>query len=258
MAKLKDLTGQRFGRLVVIDRYSENSKRGRPQWICRCDCGNEVVLAGEYITNGNTKSCGCLKKESPKARSIDLSGQRFGRLQVIQKLENSRWLCKCDCGNETTTTTNSLRRGETRSCGCLHKEVVSTTMKKHGKTNTRLHRIWRHIKYRCFNESSKAYKNYGGRGITVCDEWVNDFQAFYDWAMKNGYSDNLTIDRIDNDGDYSPENCRWATYKMQANNKRNNHLIKQNGETHTLTEWSEIIGINRGTLSSRVNKNKEQ
>lgn len=160
----------------------------------------------------------------------DLTGQRFGRLTVIRFAGNSasrhaEWECVCDCGAVKITSSNSLMRGVTQSCGCLHNEMLAQNNTKHGKSYTRLHVVWRGMKQRCSNPSSNSYKNYGGRGITVCEEW-QEFKPFYEWAMANGFDESAkrgdcTIDRIDVNGNYEPSNCRWVTQKVQCSNKRN-------------------------------------
>ncbi len=137
----------------------------------------------------------------------------------------------------------------------LQKELTSKRTKIHGKRHTKLYYVWRGIKTRCYNKHSKKYDVYGWRGIAVCDEWRNDFMNFYDWAINNGYKDGLTIDRIDVDGNYEPSNCRWATQKQQQRNRRNNRKVTINGETHCLTEWCEILGINNKTVYSRISRN---
>lgn len=154
---------------------------------------------------------------------INLTGESFGRLTVIERCGSidghAAWLCKCICGNTTVVNGKWLRAGRTTSCGCYHKEMLSKRSKTHGMTNTRLYRIWHDMKNRCFYEKDKHFKDYGGRGITVCAEWKNSFEKFSEWAIKNGYSDTLTIDRINNDGNYEPQNCRWATRKQQCENR---------------------------------------
>ena len=193
-------------------------------------------------------------------RLIDLTGQRFGRLTVIERVGTTNdgkatWSCKCDCENYCVVSGALLRNKHTRSCGCLEKEVKKAgTNKKHGKFYTRLSSIWRDMKKRCYCPNAGNYKHYGARGITICDEWLHNFQAFWDWAMANGYQDDLSIDRIDNDKGYSPDNCRWATQKAQVNNRRSNHYITFAEKTLTITQWQEKQGITKGQYDSRIKR----
>lgn len=190
-------------------------------------------------------------------RVIDLKGRRFGRLTVIEEAGRSKdrhvlWLCKCDCGNKCIVPSNSLKKGDTQSCGCLYKEQQKIPKSiKHGMSKSRIYQEWIDMRNRCVNKNVKCYHNYGGRGITVCEEW-RDFQAFYDWAMANGYTDDLTLDRIDNNGPYSPENCRWVTYKEQGNNTSRNHCITHKGKTQTISQWADELNMKYSTLYARL------
>lgn len=192
---------------------------------------------------------------------LNISGQRFGRLIAIDPVGKQGrgilWRCICDCGKEHIVLGSELLRGNTRSCGCLSRELAADRMRgistqTHGESNTRLYRIWVDMKTRCTNPSWDHYDRYGGRGITVCEEWKKDFEKFRDWALSTGYKDDLTLDRRDNNGPYSPENCRWATVKEQAANRSSTRYLEFNGESHTMSEWSEITGIERLVIKNRI------
>ena len=229
MGKYRDLRGQTFGRLTVIEDSGRRSD-SRVVWLCRCSCGKETEVRSDGLLHGNTKSCGCLKKEGGEVKIKDLTGQQFGRLTVIEDTGrrnngNVVWRCRCSCGKIIETVGYSLTRGDAKSCGCLRNERTVPANSTHGKTNTRLYVVWTSIKKRCFNPNYVRYKDYGGRGITICEEWCNDFQAFYEWSMANGYDPDAprgqcTIDRIDNDKGYCPENCRFTDAKTQRINQR--------------------------------------
>ena len=176
----------------------------------------------------------------------DLIGQRFGKLVVVKHDDSSttrhpKWICQCDCGNTKSIHASALISGLTRSCGCLRRETMDS--------KTRLHRIWRLMRHRALKHTSKSEYHFD-RGITMCDEWANDFKTFKEWSLANGYDDSLSIDRIDNNNGYSPDNCRWTTAKVQANNRRNNVYITINGETLSLSLWCDKLGINRKSVSA--------
>lgn len=194
-----------------------------------------------------------------------IEGQRFGRLLVIERVIDKErsdkqhctfWRCVCDCGNEVTVSLVHLKDGHTRSCGCLHDESAREHSTTHGMTKSRIHAVWNAMKGRCYNPNNPKYARYGGRGIKVCDEWL-DFIGFYEWATSNGYDDTLgsedcTIDRIDNDGNYEPSNCRWTTAKVQANNMSRNVVLTHNGETHTASEWCAIKCYQKRLIDGRL------
>ena len=244
MGKFEDLSGKRYGKLVVLN-LDENQENGKDKrWICRCDCGKIKTVTSYHLKSGHTTSCGC-------NRAIDIQGKKFGRLTVIKRSEkrdssgNVYWICRCDCGNETEVQGRSLRKGLIVSCGCYHKEKAEFINKKHGKSRTRIYNILCTMKNRCYLQSDEKYPEYGGRGIKICDEWMGEhgFESFIKWAEENGYKQNLTIERIDVDGNYEPSNCRWATPKEQMQNTRRSRYVKYDGEIYSISELADKLNI---------------
>ena len=197
-------------------------------------------------------------------RFIDLTGQVFGRLTVIERDKSvdsdkgAYWICQCECGNIVSVKSYSLRSGATKSCGCLKRKQDKINLTKHYRhmmSGTRIYQEWQGMKGRCNNPHDPRYDRWGGRGIKVCDEWQNSFEAFYNWAMANGYKDDLTIDRIDNDGNYEPSNCRWATQQEQSRNRSSNIKITIGNSTRTLMEWCSIFNVNYKNVRDRYWRN---
>ena len=246
----KNVIGMRVGRLVVKKELNDDTVE------CLCDCGKTITTKRSNIIDKCVQSCGCLKIDSNRKNHNyqDLTGKTYGDLTVIKRIENPtgdapRWQCICSCGNITYRNTSAILKGS--SCGC--KRIYHKTI-THGLSKMRLYHTYSHMIDRCHNPKAKSYKNYGGRGIVVCDEWKKDFTKFYEWSMANGYSETLTIDRIDNEKGYSPENCRWVNSVIQSNNRRNNRYVTYNGITKTVSDWSRESGIKAGTIISRLNK----
>ena len=255
-----NLIGDKYGRLLVI---SESDPSFTPQgrkihmWNCVCDCGKEVVVSTSALRSGGAKSCGCYRNDRIKQSLFkDLTGRRYGRLTVIKrsskKGKGTYWLCKCDCGNEKEILSQHLQRGLIRSCGCLRRDVLSSNSTNHGKSKTRIYKEWKGIKERCLNSKNNGFKNYGGRGITICKEWLDDFMNFYDWAMKNGYKNDLTIERKDVNGNYCPENCCWIPAHEQPKNTRNNVVLEYHGEKKIMADWARYAGIKYQTFVRRI------
>ena len=238
MGKFRDLSGMQFGRLTVL-RRDESCKGKNIKWICQCSCGSITSVAGYHLTRGDIQSCGCLCREAASARCIDLTGNTYGRLTVVKRAgvdsgKNVTWICRCSCGNSVVVAGDKLKSGNTKSCGCLSKEVSRKTIElahlsatKHGSARRgkrdRLYGVWHGMRARCNNPNNTHYDRYGGRGIRICQEW-NDYSNFKDWAMSHGYDPEAakgmcTIDRIDNDKGYSPDNCRFVDMKVQASNR---------------------------------------
>ena len=222
MSKAIDITNQRFGRLVAIKKDHQD-KRNKWIWECRCDCGSVIYVRASNLVNGQSQSCGCIQ-------SPDITGKKFGKLTAICKARPDKygwiWKCKCDCGKISYVSIVNLTHNITRSCGCLHKETMILLKTTHNLSRTKIYKVWRGMKSRCYNKNNKAYKHYGGRGITVCEEWKNDFMSFYNWANDSGYKQGLTIERINNDGDYCPKNCSWVTQSDQCRNQRTTVFVK--------------------------------
>lgn len=269
---------------------SKEYKNSKDKLQLKCKCGNIFeVTFGAFQYKNKTQCNECSHKNKHR---IDLTNSIYGMLKVLGRDGNKKdgiyWVCKCECDNLVSFKTKELTRKNSpkRDCGCVenlrsncradgcndksyargycnkhYRQIMRWGMlrfdlenQQHGKSYHRVYRIYWHMKTRCCNLNNKDYKNYGERGIEICDEWLNDFMTFYEWAMNNGYSDELTIDRINNDGNYEPTNCRWATVKEQNKNKSNVHLIEHEGRIETLMEWSNITKINYDTMLDRYNK----
>ena len=211
--KTKDIAGKKYGKLTAIRRTGEMSPGHSSYWECLCDCGKTCVVNMSSLARGHRTSCGCNIHE--------LTGKRFGMLSVINRTANRKekvaWLCQCDCGQFTETTTSNLVGGKSTSCGCVRT--------KHLGKGTRLYRIWVGMKDRCLNPNSKYRRRYGGRGITMCPQWVEDFSLFREWALRSGYENPLTIDRIENDQGYCPWNCQWLTRSENSIKGRRDNAV---------------------------------
>jgi hypothetical protein len=257
-----DLVGNRYGKLTVVSLNEEKSKNGVLVWNCKCDCGGTYVARGSNLKSGRTTHCGCVKHVANNF--IDITGKRYGRLVVLgvksRKNKKVYWNCVCDCGGHNVVSGSDLKSGKVKSCGCLLPEVRRKNASKHWLVNmdiptdpdtykairTAFHSMHR----RCRQDYHEA-SSYYDRGIIVCDEW-DDFNNFLSWALENGFERGLTLDRIDVNGNYSPDNCRWTTNKVQQNNKRNNVRITIDGATKTLSQWCEIYGIGKATVRYRI------
>jgi len=247
-----NLLGERFGMLEVL-RFSHKEGRGKIFWLCGCECGKEKPIRSDRLTGGYARSCGCMMNGKK-----DIKGHKFGRLMVLEdvgrdKREEVLWRCICECGNEMVALGGNLRSGHTQSCGCLNKEICAEAHTTHGLSKTSEYHIWLGMIQRCHNPDNHAFKWYGARGIKVCDRWRYSFENFFE-DMGKKPSDKYTIDRIDNDGDYCPENCKWVTRKEQANNTRSNSRHEFNGVVKNISGWADEYGMNYKTLYSRLER----
>lgn len=251
-----DRVGMRYGKLVVKRLSDKRAKNGGLKWICQCDCGNEVEVQSSNLTSGRQWHCGCVKHEAHN--KVNLIGERYGRLIVVEYLRKDEkrghiWKCQCDCGNVKESTTSYLRSGGCKSCGCLDKEHRKKTKNlTHGLTKSVSYRAWRSMKSRCNPKNKNYKKQYYDRGITVCERWKS-FELFYEDVSKlehfeeKGYS----LDRIDNDKGYEPNNVRWADAFVQENNKTTNVHIEYLGKSQTLTQWCRELDLPYGRIKAR-------
>ena len=252
-AKL-DLTGRQFGKLTAIKLTKKQDKYNHYLWKCKCECDKIKYARASELTGLKIKSCGCRGR-------LDLKGQIFGRLTVLQQSKQKKyncpaWVCRCQCGNKTLVRRSDLTRLKIQSCGCFRREVSTQRQTIHGdagKHPSKLYNVWISMKKRCSNKNNKDYANYGGRGIKVCEQWL-DFVPFKEWAKESDYREGLQIDRINNDGDYCPTNCRWVTPKENARNRRKTLWGTINGETKPLSEWCEIYKIAYRLVYARLSR----
>lgn len=254
MGKIVDLSNKKFGMLTVISYvYSKNR---HAYWLCKCECGKSKITNSSQLRSGKVKSCGCLIKITSLMKYKDYTNKKFNNLRAIKFVKRERnvtfWMFKCDCGNETVLNINGVVNGHIKNCGCKRSIRCKKSATDHGLSDTRLYRIFRGMKTRCYNANSKDYNRYRARGINICKEWLENFTNFYNWSMSNGYKDDLTIDRIDFNGNYCPDNCRWVDLKIQNNNRCSNKFITFDNKTYTISEWSEIINIPRKILEYRL------
>ncbi len=252
-----DLTGRRFGKLVVIQRNGHLGQGGRkrPAWFCQCGCGNTKTIMGNKLTTKNgVTSCGCTSASTAGVNLKDLTGKQFTRLTVIKRVENRGeqpyWLCECSCGNMKEIAGGKLRDNAIKSCGCLQREVAPKQMTTHGMHKTRTYGSWSGMRNRCTNENSSDYPRYGGRGIIICDRWLNSFENFFEDMGERPR--NTSIERIDNDKGYNPDNCKWGTVYEQNRNRRDTRLITHNGQTLLPVEWSKLLGGGKNMVGNRL------
>jgi hypothetical protein len=250
------LIGKRVNNVTIVevDNSKPHGKGVEIRFLCKCDCGKIFSCVKSSLVHEKVNSCGCKKK-----MRYDILGERFDRLLVVEKIGLSNhkelmWKCICDCGKETVVNSYALRNGTTRSCGCLCFESRGNHLLLNWK---KIHYARTNMLTRCYNKNFSLYSRYGGRGITVCEEWRNNSLLFYNWSISNGFSKELTLDRINNDGNYEPSNCRWVNMQVQSNNRHTNRFLTRNGETHTMAEWSRILETPYQRIQTHIYSGKD-
>jgi len=268
------MIGMKFGRWTVLAKGDKSPSRTW-RWLCKCDCGTQKQVGGTELRRGRSMSCGCLQKEIAasvsktitryklRGRFKEIIGMRYGRLVVLEYARTgdrrqSYWNCKCDCGNIVEVRRNGLVRGNTTSCGCYQKESaarhISTVQLTHGKSKSIEYKAWLNMRSRCQYQASQRYKNYGARGIKICDAWCDFANFLVDMGeCPPGY----TLERIDINGDYEPSNCRWATNYDQNRNRTNNRFFTINGITKIITDWCIDYNIKITTVYGRLRRGWE-
>lgn len=271
---VNDYIGHKFGKLVVVGTHNELKKDGSKQWKFLCDCGSVVFDAPYRVLSGHKKSCGCLEstrkgiknssnKNCARVFLEDYIGKTSNNLTVIGLERNqnggrAKLKCLCSCGNITYVYPYQFSRGDVKSCGCLRTGATGphnwdNKRKTHGKSGSRIYDRWVAMISRCYNKENENYERYGGRGIYVVEEWRHDPTAFIEWSIIHGANDpGATIDRIDNDGPYSPWNCRWVTMHEQSRNKRNTRFVTIEGETMCVADWCSHFGIKNQSVYKKV------
>lgn len=255
--RFQDLTGRKFSNWTAISFAGRTSKTGASYWKCKCSCGIERLVATSNLLLKKTLSCGSC---GAFGRFNNLAGQRFGRLLVIKcvgrnKSGSSIWECKCDCGNVRHVWGVSMKRGNSKSCGCLQRDYAKTCATRflttHGMTKSTECKIWNSMKQRCSNVKNSKFVDYGGRGIKVCQRWLNSFENFYS-DMGPRPSKGHSIGRMDNDGNYEPSNCKWETVEEQVSNKRNTTILFINGKSVPLPIAARIHKIKPRLIRDRI------
>jgi hypothetical protein len=249
---MNDIIGKKFNRYTVLE-FSE--KRGYSKiYLCRCDCGNIRKVVASHLINNHSKSCGCYAANK-KINSV--VGKRFGRLIVLRfafsRKTYRHYECRCDCGEVKVVSYHSMNAGAIQSCGCLHRERTSAKNKTHGMSRKRIYKVWHSMISRCHNSKSKAFKWYGARNISVCKRWRNSFVNFL-YDMGYPPTSKHSLDRENNNGNYTPRNVIYRTQKEQMNNCRLNRWYTFNNKRHNVSQWSELTGINKSTLQNRLKK----